>query len=198
MFVPQSMAPKQLIGVYVLCRVIMSSVPCSKRGQPPHNWLLLCFLHAGNTQLSYVGCLPEPYCISSDPYNRAMQLLSQLSNTTVHSCVELAAASGYAYAAVQTHPQIAGTTQCFGAHNLNQYSGRGTCHTPCTGNPNQMCGSACTHSVYRVKGSVAVGPAQSTGEGSLRVYACLHMWCARWHTASWTLRSLSSLNPADR
>ncbi|WIA38266.1 hypothetical protein OEZ86_001606 [Tetradesmus obliquus] len=105
----------------------------------------------GNQQLSYVGCLPDTFC-TYDPNNKRMQLLGQHSTMTVEACLELAAASGYAYAAVQ------GGDGCFGAHNISEYTGRGTCDARCSGNPGQMCGGACTHAIYRVTGSAAVSP----------------------------------------
>jgi hypothetical protein len=121
---------------------------CRKRWPVP---ITICSVPAGNQDLSYVGCFPEPTCGSE--WSRAMQLLSKSDSLTVEGCLELAAAANYKYAAVQY------AFECFGGNDISQYIGRGTCNKPCTGNASQMCGGGCTNAIYR-----AGGPAQLAGE----------------------------------
>ena len=85
----------------------------------------------------YVGCF-------TDDTNRALPAELSSGGETVESCMQKAAAAGYAYAGLQYYGQ------CF-AGNTPGYTrvADSGCNIPCTANPAEMCGGVWYNSIYR-------------------------------------------------
>jgi hypothetical protein len=87
-------------------------------------------------QANYVGCF-------TDDGNRALPTFLSGSET-VESCVQKAAAAGYAFAGLQYYGQ------CFAGNTAGYVQvADAECSTPCTANTSQICGGPWRNSIYR-------------------------------------------------
>jgi hypothetical protein len=92
--------------------------------------------------LGYLGCY-------TDSSTRALPALLSSSNETVESCKQKASVSGYALAGLQNHGE------CWAGDSLGYTKvPDGQCNTPCSANPNEMCGGALRNSIYQAPSCV--------------------------------------------
>ena len=86
---------------------------------------------------NYVGCF-------TDDGNRALPTFLSSGGETVESCVQKAAAAGYACAGLQWYGQ------CFAGNTPGYVQvADAECNTPCNANPGEMCGGPWRNSIYR-------------------------------------------------
>jgi len=84
----------------------------------------------------YQGCW-------ADDSARALPVLLSSGGETVESCKLKAANAGLLYGGLQSYGY------CFGGNNLGRYQvPESQCNTPCTANPNEMCGGAFRNSIW--------------------------------------------------
>ena len=95
---------------------------------------LSCVSQQGLAQ--YVGCYV-------DRSERALPHQLMASNATPNSCIEAAAAKGYAYAGLQYYGY------CFGGNELGyDKKDDNKCDTPCTADPSKQCGGVWYNSIH--------------------------------------------------
>ena len=103
---------------------------------------------ATSTPGSYVGCY-------TDSSTRALPVVLSTGGDTVESCVQKAAAAGYAYAGLQWYGECyAGNTAGYTQVADSQ------CNTACSANSAEMCGGSWRNSIY------------STGASALSYVGC--------------------------